>query len=182
MTDPQSDAPHDLFETLYRLVTWASLGLMVVIVAWLLSMLFGLSPSGTAQSQELAIVRPTQTALAVAYGGADAAEGAPVVVDLPVTCAACHAIEGTSAAGKVCPDLTHIGTVSAERIASADYSGAATTVEEYIRESILEPNTFVLQGTGWVTPKGDSTMPAAVGQALTQPELDRLITYLASLE
>jgi mono/diheme cytochrome c family protein len=157
---------------------------MALILGALLWILLSRTPAGTAQSQELVRVRPTQTALAAMYSGSPSGTetGAVAVVALPVTCAACHSIEGTDAAGKVCPDLTHIGSVSSERVASADYLGAASTIEEYIRESILDPNAYVVQGTGWVTPAGASIMPPTVGQALTPSEVDRLVSYLASLK
>lgn len=178
---PQEDAPAGLFRALYSVAAWSGLALMAVILVWLFWLLFSLTPSGTAQSQALETVRPTQTALAMAFAGEDG-NGGVMVVELPATCAACHAIAGTSAAGAVCPDLTDIATVSAERIASPDYAGEADTVADYIRESILAPNAYVVEGPGWVTPGGDSTMPAAVGQALAPAELERLVQYLASLE
>ena len=179
---PQDDSPAGLFRALYSVATWATLGLMIIIVAALIGLLFVRTPAGTAQSQELALVRPTQTALAAAYVGEESEGGVVRVVELPVTCAACHAIEGTSAAGKVCPDLTHVGGRAAERLADPSYTGSATTADEYIRESILKPNAFVVQGEGYVAANGASTMPEAVGQSLTPTELDNLVAYLASLK
>jgi mono/diheme cytochrome c family protein len=176
----EQDAPVGLFNRVYSLVAWASVAFMVLILVWLVWLLFTLTPAGTARSQELERVRPTQTALAAAYSGIT--DGVNVAFEFPATCAACHAIAGTSAAGSLCPDLTHIATVSAQRLADPGYAGSATTVEEYLLESIVEPNAYVVQGPGWVTPAGDSTMPAAVGLALTDAELERLVRYLASLE
>lgn len=182
----QQDAPTRTFGALYTLAVWAGFALTVAILAWLLWTVFGNTPTGTVQSQELLVVRPTQTALAAMFQGAEPGEGGVVVVDLPATCAACHAIQGTSAAGQVCPDLTNIGAVAEQRLASAAYQasdGSATTVEEFIRESILEPSVYCLaEEDNYCTPTGLSTMPAAVGEALTPRELDQLVTYLASLQ
>jgi len=181
MTHPE-DAPLTTFRRLYALMTWFGLLLMATILVLLVAVLFRNMPIGTARTQALETVWPTQTALAVAFGGGGTPQTGVAVVALPATCAACHAIAGTSAAGKVCPDLTHIGTVAVERLAATDYRGTATTPADYIRESILDPNAYVVQGTGWTAPDGTSAMPRAVGTVLATRELNQLVAYLASLE
>jgi nitric oxide reductase subunit C len=123
--------------------------------------------------------KATQTAVFEAMPSPTPGAG---VVELPAACKGCHMIAGTSAAGVVCPDLTNIATIAAERLAAADYTGSATTVEDYIRESILEPNAYLVLDKASYTANGQSIMPAAVGAALSPAELDQLVTYLASLE
>ncbi|MFN2115924.1 MAG: c-type cytochrome [Anaerolineae bacterium] len=178
----QEDAPVRTFGTVYTLAVWTGFAIIVLVLGWLVWTLFQSSPSGTVRSETLDVVRPTQTALAAAFAGEDVA----VVVKLPSTCAACHTIEGTDAAGKTCPNLTHVGSVAATRIEDAKYlasDGAATSVEEYIRESILEPSIFCVDEVDtYCTANGTSVMPATVGALLTPQELDRLVTYLASLD
>jgi cytochrome c2 len=176
------DAPFGVFRGLYTMSVWVGTLVLLLVLAWLASVLFNLTPSGTAQMQSLAVVRPTVTALAAtAAAGAGPAGAAGGPVQLPVACAACHTIAGTSAAGKVCPDLTHIATVAAERIASADYTGSATTVAEYIHESIVDPNAFIVPGAAYQA-AGNSLMPAAVGGALSPNDLDALVAGLAAQE
>lgn len=53
-------------------------------------------------------------------------------------CSVCHTIEGV-AAGLVGPDLTHIGTDAGTR-------KPGLSAEDYIRESIREPEAFVAEG------------------------------------
>lgn len=175
------DPPTATFRRLYALLPWGGLIAMALILTWLLWTLFTTTSAGTARSQELALVRPTVTAIAAAYAGTQLDDGAVVAVDLPATCAVCHALKGTSAKGVAGPELTHIGSVSVTRVADADYTGEATDPAEYIRESILDPDVYVVPGAGHGEP-GSSIMPAATGTALAQRELDNLVRYLASLE
>ncbi len=97
-------------------------------------------------------------------------------------CQACHAIEGF-AQGQVGPALTRIYTVAKERIASPEYKssqGKATTAEEYIRESILHPNDFIVpQCPTGPCPAG--VMIQNFEQQIKPEELNALIGYLMSL-
>lgn len=55
-------------------------------------------------------------------------------------CGTCHVLDVADTTGQVGPELNGIGSRAAERIASDDYTGDATTAEGYIRESLLSPN------------------------------------------
>ena len=79
-------------------------------------------------------------------------------------CGGCHTIEGVSF-GEVGPNLTQIGDVAATR--KADLSA-----EEYIRESILQTNAFVVDGYQ------ENIMPQNYDQQLNQSDLDDLVTFL----
>ena len=174
------DPPLATLRLLYSAAAWAVLGLLTLVLLWLLGTMFALASVGTAESQALAVVRPTVTAIAAEYVGAEGTGvAAPVKVDLPATCAACHALAGTSAKGTTGPDLTHMGSVAARMIASSDYTGKATSVVDYIRESILDPNAYVVPGDTYGRP-GASTMPADT--SLSPQELKKLVAYLASLQ
>src|SRR4029450_4087674 len=62
----------------------------------------------------------------------------------PPGCAACHSIApGVNIVG---PTLAGISATAATRIASPDYHGHARDAAGYIRESIVEPNAYVLTG------------------------------------
>jgi len=173
------DAPIATFRTIYSALTWAGLAFLLALLVWLLWTMFQNTPLGTDRSRAMAEVAPTVEALAAGYA---VDESGVRIVELPGTCAACHAIAGTSATGAICPDLTLIGAVAAERIASPEYAGTATTVEAYIRESILEPNAYVVRDKdSYYTGNGSSVMPAAVGEALDTRELEQLVAYLATL-
>lgn len=101
---------------------------------------------------------------------------------LPPTCAVCHAVVGSAGRGGMGPDLTHIGTVAGQRIRATDYTGSATTASEYIRESLLDPDAYIVPGSGYSTASGTSTMPSAANLGLGDLELDQLVADLARLQ
>jgi cytochrome c2 len=85
-------------------------------------------------------------------------------------CSACHSLkEGEKIIG---PPLYHIGQTAAERVKSADYRGKAKTAEEYIRESIVEPNADIAPGY----PAG--VMIQDFGKKLNAQEIGDLIAFL----
>jgi nitrite reductase (NO-forming)/hydroxylamine reductase len=95
-------------------------------------------------------------------------------------CAACHTIPGVpDAVGSLGPDLTNIGDVAAERVQGANYSGNATTAEEYIQESITTPGAYVVSDcpTG---PCQDGLMPP-FETVLSNKEIEAVVNYLAGL-
>ncbi len=173
-----NDSPQS-FGWLYTLAVWAGTVFMVLLTVWILWTLFVHTASGTSRGLSVELSKATQTAVYEAMPSPTPGEG---VVELPAACKGCHMIAGTSAAGTVGPDLTHIGTMASERMADPDYAGEATTVEEYIRESILEPNVYLVLDKPTYAANGQSIMPAAIGAGLSPAELDQLVAYLASLE
>jgi mono/diheme cytochrome c family protein len=89
-------------------------------------------------------------------------------------CAACHKIEGFEAAiGQVGPDMTHLATVAADRV-------AGQAAEEYIRTSIANPAAYLVPECP-LGPCAD-VMPKDFGTRLAQQELDDIVTYLLTLE
>lgn len=182
--NPLEDAPYSLFRLGYRAFAWVGMVAGVLLLVWLTVVMFQNTPSGTAASQALIAAGPTLTVMA--DEALEPCEDCPApVVDLPVSCAACHAIEGTDAGGETCPDLSNIGTVAQERLDDPSYTGNATTVEEYIRESIEDPAVFIVQDDPtYQIADGVSLMPANSLEAsgLSDAELNRLVAYLASLE
>ncbi len=110
--------------------------------------------------------------------------GAPVVTgDEPVNeiftkalCFACHTIPGIpGAVGAVGPKLVE-KTNAPLRLKDPDYKGKATTVREYIMESILTPSAYV------VKPFPDNIMPKDFGKKLNAAALNKIINYLSQLE
>ncbi len=91
------------------------------------------------------------------------------------TCNACHTIPGVpGAVGIVGPNLANIGANAATRIAG--YSA-----EQYLHESIVNPNAFVAPQC----PFGSCTagsMPATLAQTLSGDEIETLISYLLTLK
>lgn len=96
-------------------------------------------------------------------------------------CAACHVIPGVpGAVGTIGPNLSEIGKVAAERIASGEYTGPAKTAEEYITESIKSPDAFLSPACP-SGPCAGGQMPATLAQVFSAAELDGIVKYLASL-
>ena len=90
-------------------------------------------------------------------------------------CAACHTIPGIDAAkGREGPRLV-IGTNGPKRLIDSNYRGSATTVREYVMESILTPGVYVVPGYP------DRVMPRWYGKKLNAKALDRITTYLQTL-
>ena len=59
-------------------------------------------------------------------------------------CTACHTIPGVpGAVGTIGPDLTEIGKLAEERLASGEYTGKAKTADEYILEVFTNPDKFI---------------------------------------
>jgi|GEM_PF-4667948 cytochrome c2 len=170
---------------LYTIAAWAGLVFTAAVLIWLLWTLLENTASGTTRSGELQAARPVQTELATYFQEQKTGADVAALVELPSMCAACHTIEGTKAVGKIGPDLSDIGSVAEERIASPEYqasSGNATKAAEYIRESILDPSAFcVSERDNYCTPSGSSTMSPTFGAALDPRDLEQLIEYLTTL-
>jgi cytochrome c oxidase subunit 2 len=77
-------------------------------------------------------------------------------------CGACHTVAGVSS-GPIGPDLTDLDSRAGDRVAGLDAYG-------YIRQSILEPQAFIVPGFGEQMP----TLP------LTEAEIDGVASFLLS--
>lgn len=100
-------------------------------------------------------------------------------------CAVCHKIPGIAFAqtGLMGPILA-MQSASALHLSSPGYQKAvssgrakATTAREYVRESILNPSAFILPG--FQSPSG---MPSDYGTKMTLGDLDKLITFLLTID
>lgn len=96
-------------------------------------------------------------------------------------CGSCHEISGIpGAVGVIAPNLDGINAAAEEYIQDAAYTGAAANAEEYIHESILDPNLFITPDC----PTGEcpsGVMPATLSQTLSGDEIDAIVTYLSGL-
>lgn len=89
-------------------------------------------------------------------------------------CATCHSTEAGKAL--VGPSLAGLGVGAADIIKGADYKGKAKTSEEYVRESIVDPNVYVVQGFS------SGIMYQNYGKDLGEGEVNDLVAYLMSLK
>lgn len=123
-------------------------------------------------------VKPVEVSASTSSEGTSpmVAATTPQEMLIALGCNACHTLEGVEGmVGKVGPDLTHTGTDAAAR--KPDMSA-----EEYIRESILDPNAFIAPECPTGPCTAPSTMPPIFGDKLTAKQLETLVKYLAQLK
>jgi len=89
-------------------------------------------------------------------------------------CSACHLVTGTEVS--VCPNLSNIANDAAGIVADAGYAGQATTADEYIHESIINPSAYIVPGFA------DGIMPQTFSESLSEPEINSLVMYLMTLK
>ena len=87
-------------------------------------------------------------------------------------CPVCHTIPGILGAdGRVGPALL-LGSRGPDRLRNPEYHGKASTVHEYIVESVIEPGLFIVPGYP------ANTMPTWYGTKLSALALEKIATYL----
>ncbi len=106
----------------------------------------------------------------------DPARGAQLFSTLP--CSSCHDITHPFPGGAICPNLGNIVTEAARIVKSPDYHGQATDAAGYIRESIVNPNAYIVPDAQYHTSDGQSVMPKNFGQTLTAQQIDDLVAFL----
>jgi mono/diheme cytochrome c family protein len=111
---------------------------------------------------------PTPTPIAIDTSDPDAVIAAGVEVYQANGCIGCHALSVAGAAGAVGPTHEGMGATAEERIADPNYTGEATTAEEYIRESILNPNVYTVDGYASGLMPSYSTLPEDQIEAMVQ--------------
>lgn len=112
-----------------------------------------------------------------AGGGEASLEDRAIQIMVNNGCGGCHTIQGVAGmVGAVGPELTKIGSVAADRIADPNYAGEATTPEEYIHESIVNPNAYVVEGFP------ANVMPQNFSETLSEEDINTLVEYLSGLK
>lgn len=91
-------------------------------------------------------------------------------------CTACHITTATGPAWEPTDSVPGIGDRAATRIEQADYTGSATTAEQYLLESIVQTNVYVVEG---FVP---NLMPATFGDTLSPQDAADLIAYLLTIK
>lgn len=85
-------------------------------------------------------------------------------------CGACHKIGSIGEAHKVGPELTNIAAVAGERV-------PGLSAAEYIRQSIVEPNAYIVADC----PNGPclaNIMPRDYGERLAEEQIEAIVNYL----
>lgn len=140
-----------------------------------------LPPAAAAADSAVVTETVASTTTATAAPASDSAAAAPVDIEAVTaivtkgTCNACHTIPGIAGAvGIVGPNLGNIGAEAGTRI-------PGYTAEQYLHESLVDPNAFVAPKCpfGSCTP---GSMPNTLAQTLTPEELQTMINYLLTLK
>ena len=98
----------------------------------------------------------------------------PLGTNKLASCVSCHSLEkGRTIVG---PSLAGVGATAGQRIKEANYKGLVKTAAEYLHESIVDSDAYVVKGFG----KG--IMPKGYGEGLTPQEVDDLVAYIASIK
>lgn len=142
----------------------AKLGVMLISLG-IMTILWACAPASEPLKIEPVTLEPQAIANAYTKGG----------------CGACHTIPGIpGAVGTIGPDLSSMSTVAASHLTDSAYAGKAKTAEEYIFESVTDPEIFVVQNcpTG---PCQSGLMPPNLSEILTGDEVNMIVGYLATL-
>ncbi|OQW42636.1 MAG: hypothetical protein A4C66_09185 [Nitrospira sp. HN-bin3] len=152
ISEPRSPKP---------VVVWTAIGLVCLSVIWALR---APAPQATMKIVE-APLTPDKVPLVT---------GEESISELftHAGCAVCHVIPGIPGAnGHVGPPLI-LGTTGTQRLNDPTYHGDAKTVHEYVAESVLDPQRFVVPGYP------EHTMPDWYGSKLSASALEKIAAYL----
>lgn len=113
------------------------------------------------------VAGPTPTPIVVEEGDTEGIIAAGVGVYQTIGCVACHQLDVADANGQTGPTHNGLGITAQQRIEDANYTGEASTAEEYIRESIVNPGAYIVEGYTNVMPPYGS-MPEDQLNAIVQ--------------
>jgi len=119
-----------------------------------------------ATTEPVATIPPTETSEPTDGDGDLVPQGQALFTE-KLICQTCHIIEGLTT-GPVGPELTHIGTDAAGR-------RPGLSAEEYIEESIRDPEAFVATGVPRAIP---GVMTKAITEGLSDDEVQALVAFL----
>lgn len=97
-------------------------------------------------------------------------------------CDSCHYTERPFPGGFYAPNLGNISSEAERIIRLPEYRGKATNAADYIRESVLEPNMYIVPGENYLEKPDVSAMYQNFAQEMAPADLDALVAYLLSLK
>jgi hypothetical protein len=160
---PSSSSQGSPTRSSHTAVVLTAVGLVILSVIWALRA----PPSSPSDSVELVAVSLSPDKIPLVTGDEPLVE----LFTRP-GCPVCHVIPGIPGAnGQVGPPLI-LGITGRQRLKDPTYHGEARTVHEYIMESVLTPQRFVVSGYP------EQTMPTWYGSKLSALALERIATYL----
>lgn len=128
-----------------RVPVWIAAVLAIVIVLgpwYLATQVWPAKPEAAPSASAPAAPAPAVPQPAAAPGAGNAANGEKLFA--AQACNACHSFkEGEKIIG---PSLYHAGQTAASRVKDGSYRGKAKTAQEYLHESMLDPNAYIVPG------------------------------------
>jgi cytochrome c2 len=160
-----------------RVPVWL-VAVYVIVIAWALWFIatqvvpfFKVQSSqsiATPMAATTVTVTPVAPPPAAAPGKGDAANGEKLFASNG--CSACHSLKEDEVI--VGPSLYHIGQAASDIIKDSGYTGKAKTAQDYVHESIVQPNAYVVPGFA------PGIMPQDFGAKLSAQDIDDLIAFL----
>lgn len=105
----------------------------------------------------------------------DPVAGEQLAASPGIACTACHIAAPTGPAWLPTAGEPGIGERAVTRLTQSDYTGTATTPEQYLFESIVLPGEYLVSGF-------TDLMPHIYGQSLTDQDVANLIAYMLTLK
>jgi hypothetical protein len=97
-------------------------------------------------------------------------------------CPLCHTIPGIEGAvGELGPKL-HEKINAPKRIKDSRYKGKATNTKEYVRESILNPNAYIVMNEEENELFPEGLMPQDFKHQLSVDAIDKLVDFISQTE
>jgi mono/diheme cytochrome c family protein len=117
---------------------------------------------------------PVGTDIAQELPAGDAAKGQSIAATQG--CVGCHVSTNTGPAWMASTSQPGIGARAETRISESGYAGRATSAEQYLLESIVNPAAYIVPGFETVN------MPPNYGSLLTAQDAADLVAYLLTLK
>ena len=125
----------------------------------------GVVPSGESVGTDIKITLPE----------GDPEKGAELAESAQFGCTACHVISDVGPMWSAGGGIPGIGERAALRIAAEDYNGEAETPEEYLLESIINSNAYVVEGYD------PALMPSDYGLRMTPQQVADIIAHMSGI-
>ena len=103
-------------------------------------------------------------------------EAGRVLAQQTLGCAACHELTEVGPAWEAADGLPGLARRGEIRIQQEDYTGSASNADEYLIESVIQTNVFVIEGYE------PSIMPVNFGERITLQDMADLLAYMNSFE
>lgn len=93
-----------------------------------------------------------------------------------LACDSCHGLDAVGSTRSYAPTHNHLRATAGQRVHASDYAGQARSAADYIRESIVDPTAYVVDGYRQLR----FGMPSFA--YLSERDIDALVRFLMQQE